>query len=98
MMTTGVLAVNLKYLMVFALPVNTMAMNPTRRGSKISLGFGAVSAVQTIDADGNSDRKLYSARIGYLEPNLFTPMFLSKKSALKIPLKGRVKYQKFVLF
>jgi protease-4 len=67
-------------------------------GLEISLGFGAVSAVQTIDADGNSDRKLYSARIGYLEPNLFTPMFLSKKSALKIPLKGRVKYQKFVLF
>jgi protease-4 len=66
-------------------------------GLEVSFGGGAISAAHVSD-DGEALGRYISARIGYHESNLFTPMLAKEKKTLKIDLRGNVKYQKYQLF
>lgn len=67
-------------------------------GVNLNLGYGSISAQSHFDSEQNHAFNTYGIRAGEFSPNIVTPTLSKDRFYYSKELKGRVDYQKYVLF
>jgi len=67
-------------------------------GLSISFGYTRLSGQSHFDSNGNRTFNTYGIRAGAYTRNFLTPLLESRKYYLEMKLKGKVDYQKYILF